>query len=479
MSSPEDFIEITPEQARAMLWGRGNLTFLLDANQMELRAQYLGSAGKTLVWSCSRRIGKSYLLVALAVEACLTKNNAVVKFLQPKQTDVKRNIRPLMREITASCPAEYRPIEKSAQGIWYFPSTGSQIQFAGCDAGRAESVRGSNADLCIIDEAGFVDGDLEYIVNSILLPTTTLTKGKIILCSTPPKSSSHPFVLFINQARHVNDYATKNVFDNPRLSKEDIDILARGAGGYESVNFKREYMAQIITDAERAIVPEFDEELKAKIVKEWEKPPFFDGYVAMDVGMKDLTVVLFAYFDFRKNKLIIEDEFVINGQRLTTQSLSEGIKQKEQKHFSNPISGESRDPYKRVSDNNLILINDLYRLHGLMFYPTRKDDADAALNNMRIMLKDEHIIINPRCKVLIRHLETGVWNKNKTSYERSGDTGHADAIDSLKYLVRNVDFQHNPYPLGWALAKGQNVYYQTDPFANSNMNHLKKILNIK
>lgn len=479
MSSPDELPQISPEEARNILWRKANLKFLLDSNQLELYNQYLGYKGKTLVWSCSRRIGKSYLLVVIATELCLQRKNCVVKFLQPKQTDVKRNIRPLMREVTASCPEELRPIEKSAQGIWFFPSTGSQIQFAGCDAGRAESVRGSNADLCIIDEAGFVESDLEYIVNSILLPTTTLTKGKIILCSTPPKSSSHQFVFFINQARAENAFSTKNVFDNPRLSKEDIDILAKGAGGYSSVNFRREYMAQIITDATRAVVPEFDEELKAKIVKEWEKPPFFDGYVAMDVGMKDLTVVLFAYFDFRKNKLVIEDELVINGQQFTTQALAEGIKQKEEKSFSNPFSGEMREPYKRVSDNNLILINDLYRLHNLVFYPTRKDDADAALNNMRIMLKDEHIIINPRCTNLIRHLETGVWNKSKSSYERSGDNGHFDAIDSLKYLVRNVDFTHNPYPPGWALAKGQNIFYQTNPVQNTNLSNLKKILNIK
>jgi hypothetical protein len=475
----EQTVDITPEEAREMLWRRGNLLFKIDSNQQELYNQYLNYTGKTLVWSCSRRIGKSYLLVVIAIQLCLTKRNAVVKFLQPKQKDVKSNIRPLMREVTADCPDDLKPIEKSAQGIWFFPSTGSQIQFAGCDSGRAESVRGSNADLCIIDEAGFVDGDLEYIVNSILLPTTTLTRGKIILCSTPPKSSSHPFVFFINQARSENAYSTKNVFDNPRLNKEDIDILAKGAGGYSSVNFRREYMAQIITDATRAIVPEFDEELKAKIVKVWEKPAFFDGYVAMDVGMKDLTVVLFAYFDFRNNKLVVEDEFVINGQRFTTQTLAEGIKLKEQEVYSNKISGEFREPYKRVSDNNLILINDLYRLHNLVFYPTRKDDADAALNNMRILLKDEHIIIHPRCTNLIRHLETGVWNKSKTSYERSGDTGHFDAIDSLKYLVRNVDFTHNPYPAGWGLAKGSNIFYQTNPDSNSNLSNLKKILNIK
>jgi hypothetical protein len=479
MSDENKTIDITPEQAREILWRKGNLSFLLDSNQVEMVNLYKNSVTKTLVWSMSRRIGKSYTLCVIAIELCLTKKNAVVKFLQPKQKDVRTNIRPLMREIIASCPEELKPIEKSSASEWVFPSTGSKIQFAGCDNGRAESVRGSNADLCIIDEAGFVSRDLDYIVNSILLPTTTMTKGKIILCSTPPKSQSHEFVTFINIARHEGAYCHKNVFHNPRLTKADIDLLAKAAGGYESVNFRREYLAQIIKDDNYAIVPEFNEELKAKIVKEWPRPPFYDTYVAMDVGMKDLTVVLFAYFDFRVNKLIIEDEYVINGQQFTTDALARGIKEREAKIFTHPVTGECPDPFKRVSDNNLILINDLYRLHGLIFHPTRKDDADAALNNMRIMLKDELIIINPRCKTLILHLESGVWNKSKTSFDRSGDKGHFDAIDSLKYLVRNVEFQKNPYPAYFGTATGPNVFYQTKQVTNTNFNNLKKILNIK
>lgn len=470
--------KLTPEQAREILWKKGNLAFKLDTNQVELVDSYKQAKGKIIVWACSRRLGKSRTLCVLAIETCLKKNNAIVKFLNPKMKDVKMIIRPLMRELIADCPDDIRPIEKSAMGVWYFPSTGSQIQVAGCDNGRAESVRGSNADLCIIDEAAFVSSDLEYIVNSILLPTTTTTSGKIILASTPPKSSTHEFVYFKNKAQIEESYVHKTIFDNPRLSKEDIDILAKAAGGYDSVNFRREYMAQFITDQTRAIVPEFAN-IKEKIIKSWIRPPFYHTYVAMDVGMKDLTVVLFAYYDFRARKLIIEDEFVINGQQFTTDALARAIREKESNAFQDPFTGEVRDPFKRVSDNNLILIQDLYRLHGLYFIPTRKDDADAALNNMRILLNEERIIINPKCKTLILHLESGIWNKSMSSFDRSGDTGHFDAIDSLKYLVRNVEMELNPYPAHFGLPDGNNVYYRNNQPSNSNLNSLKKILNIK
>lgn len=480
--------ELTPVEARKILWERGILTFKLDHTQLEMVNNFKFSEKKVTVWSCSRRLGKTRTLCLLAIEYCIKKPNAIVKFLCPTQKMVKTNIRPIMRELTADCPEEMRPIEKVAEGIWYFPSTGSQIQIAGCDGGKADSIRGTSGDLCIVDEAGFVSSDLKYIVNSILLPLTTTTKGRIILASTPPKSPTHDFVYFINKAKSEKAFIHKTIFDNPRLTQQDIDILAEAVGGYESQSFRREYLAQVIIDKNLAIVPEF-ESVKHKIVKEWIRPPFYDTYVAMDLGVKDLTVVLFAYFDFRANKLIIEDELVSNGQFLTTAGLADGIKEKESKCFSDPFTGDCKPPLKRISDNNLQVIGDLWRLHGLYFFPTRKDDADAALNNMRILIKDEQIIINPRCETLINHLESGIWNKNKTNFARVGSTEndsdsqhHFDALDSLKYLVRNVEFQKNPYPASFGLVSGPSAFYKNGPPTNNNSVNAhawKKIMNIK
>lgn len=470
---------ISPEEAREILWERGNLEFKLDPNQLEMVNSYKNAIARTVVWNCSRQLGKSYTLCVVAIEKCLQEKNAIVKLLAPTSKMMRTILRPHMRQLTADAPLHLKPEEKIAEGIWYFPSTGSQIQLAGCDGGRADNVRGTKADLCIIDEAGFVDKDLAYIVNSVILPLTTTTDGKIILASTPPESPDHDFVEFLVKARMQKAAIEKTIFDNPRLTREQIDKLAEAAGGYDSVAFRREYLAQIIKDDNKSIVPEYDK-VKDLIVKEWIRPPFFDTYVSMDVGLKDLTVVLFGYFDFKANKLIIEDEFVINGQKLTTQALADGIKEKERKNFSDPFTLEVQDPLLRVSDNNLILIQDLYRQYSLYFIPTKKDDADAALHDMRTKIKDQMIIINPRCETLIRHLENGVWNGKKTSFARTTvDNSHFDAIDSLKYMVRNVDFRRNPYPANWGHMTGPNVYRKNGPPQSSNNHAWNRIMNKK
>jgi hypothetical protein len=148
--------------------------------------------------------------------------------------------------------------------------------------------------------------------------------------------------------------------------------------------------------------------------------------------------------------------------------------------FRDQFTFEQKEPYKRVSDNNLTLINDLQRMHGLLFRPTRKDDADAALNNMRILIASKQIIINPRCKILISHLNAGIWDKSKTKFARSAlKFGHFDAIDSLKYMVRNVNFQANPFPANYGLPSGSHAFYTNGPPKKNNEEMFNRIMNIK
>lgn len=472
-------MSLTPAQARHQLWQAGILHWMLHPVQKELYDSFMNCKEKIVVWNCARRLGKSTTLCVIAVEKCLTTPNSLVKYCCAKQKDAKSMIRPIMMKILETCPKELRAEFKTQEGDWVFPN-GSRIQVTGLDGGRAESIRGGDSHLAIIDEAGLVT-DLPYIITSIILPTTAVTKGKIILASTPPKSSTHPFITrYLNKARIEGNLVTKTIHDNPNIEKDEFDKIIEESGGVNSIDFRREYLCQIITDTNYAIIPEFTKELQEIVIKEWPRSPFYDSYVAMDVGMKDLTVVLFAWFDFMSSKVIIEDEFVINGQKLNTTALAEGIRAKEDAVFMNKQTGEYKPPYLRISDNNLIVIKDLWDLHGIRFLPTRKDDADAALNKVRVMLQNEEIIINPRCKVLITHLESGIWNKAKTSFARNeADMGHFDAIDSLKYLVRNVQLTKNPYPAGFFSKATGDLYAGTNVASVPNAEAWNKVFNVR
>jgi len=435
--------KISRSSAVDTLWRKGILHWKLDANQLEMHKLTQENSNKIIVIGSSRQLGKSRFLVVAAIEYCLKHEKAVVIFIAPTIKDVKAITRSHMTEVLDDCPDDLRPTYKSQDNLWKFKND-SEIQFYGTENGNADSARGRRANLCLIDEAGFCT-DLDYTVKSILLPTTTTTGGKIVMASTPPKSLDHPFIDFMRKAQFNGSYIKRTIYDNPRLTEDMVKDLAEASGGFDSVDFRREYLVELITSEDDAIVPEFSKN-KADIVMEWEKPNYFSPYVGMDIGGRDLTVALLAYYDFQEAKVIIEDEVVLERKDMVTDYLASQLKTKEYMHFSDPLSGEFIKPTRISDNNNVILLNDLQFKHNLMFIPTLKDDFDAALNNVRLLIKSKKVIINPRCKVLISHLETGIWNKNKTSFMRSSDKGHFDAISALIYLLRNINFQKNPFP---------------------------------
>lgn len=447
--------QISIKEARARLWHMGILRWKLTEIQRDLVDSYASSQFKTNVWLCSRRIGKSYALCTLAIEKCLSKPNTVVKYIAPTQKHVKNIIRPILKNIFLDCPEEILPHFRTADNIYRFQN-GSEIQLAGTDSGHAETLRGGSSDLCVVDEAGFCD-DLTYIIQSILIPTTTTTFGKIILSSTPPRLADHEFVKYIEEAEARGSYLKRTVYDGLNksiLTQQMLDDIINEYGGIDNPEFKREYECRIIRDSDRQVIPEFTEELISDIVCEWEKPAYFDIYVAGDLGVKDFSIFLFGYYDFRNSKIIIEDEVVLRGQEWTTEALANGIKDKESQWFINPITKDKQKPYLRVCDNSLTVLNDLQVLHGLNFIPTAKDDAFAAINNMRILIKQKRIIINPRCKALINHLKYASWNKSRTSFSRSPDYGHYDGVHALTYFCRAVQQQKNPYPASFGFGTG-------------------------
>ncbi len=447
---------LSKHQLREELWRRGNLSWKLYPHQKSLYDLYYSSNEKIMVWLLGRRSGKSTTLCILAIEKCLKEPNTIVKFVAPTKTQLQGYVRTLMRPLLEDCPPDIKP-EFRTKDYSYLFKNGSEIHLAGSDNKHAEKLRGSAAHLCLVDEAGSCD-DLENTIKSILLPTTLTTNGKIILASTPPMHEDHDFLKFIESADADKTLIKKTIFDNTMLTQEQIDGEIKLAGGVHTEYFRREYLCEIIRDSASTVIPEFTEELQSKIVKEWPRPPFFDWYASMDLGgAADLTVVLFAYYDFRADKLIIEDELVIPAQEEDyLPKLINGIKDKEFNLWHSPVTNEVKMPYMRVSDINYIATSEIYRQSAKMGYPiafgqAKKDDRDTAINNLRLLLSSGKIIINPRCVALIRHLKNGRWKPNKRDFARSQDNGHYDAIPAAYYLTRHVAFNRNPYPAGYDL----------------------------
>jgi len=484
-------MSVTKKEAIRQLWKMGNLDYKRHAGQLRIK-KALSVEGKNIIpVLASRRLGKSFEVLLESIELCNTKKYAIVKYICPRLKMVKEIVNVNMRIILMDCPDDMRPEWKENDKKWIFPN-GSEIQFAGTDNGSHEGLRGGNADLCIVDEAGFCD-HLDYVIKSILRPTVLTTGGKIIMISTPSKSTDHEFIQnYIIPMQSAGELLLLNVHDNPMLTPQIIEDLKKDyPTGDQDPHYRREYLCELIRDKDSVVVPEFTPEKEHEIVKIWDRPAYYDAYTSGDVGFRDLTVYLFGYWDFMNATLVIEDELVMNGPEMTTEYLAAQIKEKEAHNFKD-TDGNALPIYMRVMDNELVMLNDLNRLHQLNFLATAKDNKEAQINQVRMMISNNQIRINPRCKHLIYHIRSASWKEGsgKTrTFAHLSDTpdysvrgGHADALDALIYLVRNIVRSKNPYPQGWGQMHGDNAFQSRIPGTNENqafVDKIKQILNIK
>lgn len=446
-----------PEEARAVvlkkvvepLWRRGNLDFLLDETQLKIQHAIRENPSRQFYLLCSRRLGKSYILVKTAFELCYKKPGARIQYLAPEGKDAADIVTDIADVILSTCPDDLKPKYNSQEKTYTF-TNGSIIRFKGVNGEKHERIRGGASDLVVLDECGVMD-DLDYIVRSIVRPMVMTTNGRILLATTPPRSPGHDSATIYGNLLGRGATVKYTILDNHRIpyeakvealqdAGEDIedipDILA-GRRSAKSTTALREYFCEFVTDAETAVIPEMAA-AKKDIVRAFPNPPYFDAYVAIDPGFNDRTALLFGFWDFRRAKLCIRKSKLLH--QASTLDIADTIKATEAE-----LWGE-KPPFRRVSDVDPRLVKDLWELHGLYFQQAEKQDSLGAINLVRTMVQMREIEIDPECHDLIWQMQAATWNRKATDFERTKEDGHFDLVAALKYLCRSIDRSRNPFP---------------------------------
>jgi hypothetical protein len=447
-------VNIPPEAiaaAQRKLWREGKLKFKLHATQSRIYEAILASGKRRHFLLCSRRLGKSYMLLCLVMEQCLRKSGSRCLFLAPTAKDAADIGNDLANQIIQDCPDEVKPEYKAQAKELHFKN-GSIVRFKGVNAEHAESIRGGAADLVILDECGIMD-DLMYVLQSVVAPMTLTTKGRIYLATTPPKSPGHESAELHEKMAAQGLVSTYTLRDAPHIEyaekvqilqdcgeKEDrIRGILDGTLEPETTTAQREYFCNFVTDANSAVIPEFDAQARKDIVVEWETPPYRDCYTVMDPGFVDATGCLFAYWDFLKARLVIEDELVM--VHANSSQIAEAVRAKEEALWPH------KPPFLRISDIDKRLIADLSQLYGIGFSPANKRDSDSAIHLMRTMVSGRQLVINPRCTGLVRQMKNAIFNTKATDFAQGDKIDrHFDLVAALKYLCRGVIQTRNPYP---------------------------------
>lgn len=433
-------------------WLRGRLDYKLHAGQKLIRAKYREIKTQLFVGECARQFGKSFLEVVEALEVAIKKPKAKIKIATAFHTDLVEFIIPAFDKVLEDCPDEQRPCYKSQKSKYVFHN-GSEIKLIGLDR-KPNGLRGTVIDLIILDEAGFISG-LNYIYKSVIIPATTHRPDcKILVFSTPPSTPAHEFLDYVQKAELEGGYCKFTIYDNPMVNETTIARLMSESGGEDSTTWKREYLCQHIVDEDLAIISEWSDEYIQEVPRDVYYG-FYHKYAGMDLGVKDHTAVIWGYYEFLKSRLVIEDEYIINGPKMTTEILQKDIKKKEL-----DLWGIDAAPYIRISDNNNpLLLQDLSFLHNIHFSPTDKARLDEMVNTVRMLVRVGGIIIHPRCKNLIGCMKYGVWDKKRDKFSRSMLYGHFDALAALIYLVRNLNRSFNPIPRDFQLDNSNQILF--------------------
>ena len=434
------------------LWRRGEITdFLLKGPQRELYRRFEESESTMFFALCTRRGGKSFTLLTTAVAECIQNPKHKVLYLSTTTDQVREIVGQTADVVLDTCPPEMRPRFYSKENKYVFPN-GAEIRVKGLDKTGGNAIRGVKAHLVVFDEACFML-DLREILDSVVMPMAIATGGRILFGSTPPDTPGHDSIGIIARCEQ-DDALFKFTIDDMvgvLYTQAQLDEFAKQAGGRETTVFRREYLAEVVVETELAILPSFTEARAEELTRPVTHPtqrvddtPFWpDTYVGMDLGFRDMTVALFGYWDYPNATLVIEDELTWDDKRATTEHIAEDIKKKEKELWG------AREPTGRYCDNDPRFIEDIRHAHGLRFRRTDKDNKEAQVNQLNIMVNEGSIKINPKCKVLIKHMKYGLWKENRREFQRTKELHHCDAIDALIYLVRNIKRSRNPVPVNF------------------------------
>lgn len=465
--------------ARADAWRLGEVSWLLDSGQRTWVEAFWRGDGAA-VWMIGRQRGKSFAALSMACAYAVRTPGAIIRYAALTAKSARAIVVPTLAQVLKDCPPDVRPDVGELDGTVRWKN-GSVLTWAGTDNEQFERLRGPRAHLVLLDESAFYS-DLER-VESALLPQLTTTAGRVLYLSTPPESVGHTFVRRWNAARAAGRAVHATVHDNPRLGPEGVRRLVRqeaarlglSEGELEASTFwRREYCAELVQEESRAAIPGWTQEAQAACVGEVPRPVHFDAYVGVDFGFGDPHAVVFGWWDYTGNRLIIEDELELRAAN--TAQLAAAIKAKEAQlwgvdRWAGTLLGATdektpewmkeaartsvdipRQPYLRFGDNDPLTLADLHAQHGVAVYPTRKDDKALAVSDLDEAVRQRRIRVHPRCRRLIDQLASTTWNKARTEWQRT-DKDHGDLLDALLYMHRNVRRHRDPKPPGWGIDK--------------------------
>lgn len=422
----------------AWSWQNGELSWMLHDAQLVIyeAMQTLPRNVKEVVVLCSRRFGKSYLGVVKAIETCLrSETRKIVRIIGPEVAQTASIVEEAMIKISAD-------LDHLGMGTLIEPVVSqkrynirqSSIFIGGFDSQR-DNQRGGEAHEIIIEETGSAKPErYSYQMKSVLKPQLLTTRGRMIHMTTLPKENDHPFILeTIPQAKMDGAFYSFSIYENPIMDEEMWQDAIKDCGGVDTIDFRREYMNEIVRDESIVAVPTYNDKAHVELR---EQPLDCIWHVVIDQGgVRDFTVAGLVTYLFDEDIDWCEDVLMWPANTPS----SEIIKDLREKW-------ESKYPViHRISDCPGQTQIDWQRDHQYVVTSPIKGDWQVNLNRLVTRFKMNKWRLHPRTTFLRTSLESGRLTENKKDFARTKALGHCDAIAMLMYANQALD-RTCPYP---------------------------------
>lgn len=424
--------ELTPEQKKAaaihQLWRLGNLEWKLHSSQLEVynSLRCLPPSVRQVVVLISRRFGKSYMGVLMAVQDALSTPNCRIAIIAPSKEHARNIVVPLMKQILEDAPEGIIKHQKSE--LRWQCANGSEIILAAYET-AVEACRGLAFKNIYLEESGLAGvDDYNYIIKSVLMPTLAHSRGKIIHLTTPSKIVDHPLhTETIPKCHSSNSLFVKTIYDNPLLSDEVKEELIEELGGRDSPDTRRELFCEIVRDISFVAVPSFEvkKNVVATPIEQHIDRPWL---MSIDFGgVRDKHAV--ALLTVEDSKVIVVDNALLEAGTPTS-SLIKEFRDMLAKHGVNEMACHI------YADAPGQLLTDLLQEYNFNAQLPNKSDWTSSLRLLDSAFRSGSLLIQPECELTIKSLVSGQLNKQRNDFARSKDLGHCDLIAALMYANR-------------------------------------------
>lgn len=300
----------------------------------------------------------------------------------------------------------------------------SIIEFKGSD--RENTLRGAGLRGVVLDEFAF---QKEFVWDKIIGPMLVQTNGWALFITTPNGVANHFKKFWDTSMAQESEKDSRwktfhfSSYDNPYIKKENLD--AERARLTEEF-FTQEFMAEFAKFA-GLIYTGFDDKVH---VQDFEVDESWTFYRSLDFGATDPNAVSFIGID-KDGIIYIFDELYIADLR--TSELAELIKNKSAHRYFVTTYADSAAKQS---------IMDLAS-YGIYCVPVMKNTGEgnknwlvAGIDRVHQLLKDQKIVIHPRCKATIKEFMSYSWRKDRLGEAVNiPEDKNNHILDELRYFV--------------------------------------------